>query len=112
MANAIKGEVALQHDGKTYTMVLDINALAEFEDATGMDPGEVLDNPKTMSLSLARKLFWAGLQKHHPGLTLREAGDILQENFGKLGKAMATVTPEPRAGNVEGAAKAKRPRRR
>lgn len=112
MANAIKGEVALLHDGKTYTMVLDFNALAEFEDATGKNAAEVLDSPESMSISLARKLFWAGLQRHHPGLTLHEAGDILQENMDKLGQAVGAAAPDPVAGNVAGAVKARKPRRR
>lgn len=110
MANKIKGEVALQHDGKAYTMVLDFNALAEFEDATGRTAAEVLDNPSAMTISLARTLFWAGLQRHHPGLTVLEAGDILQSNMDKLGVAVAASAPEPEPGNAQAAPKTKRRR--
>lgn len=105
MANNIKGEVALQHEGKTYTMVLDFNALAEFEDATGRNAAEVLASPETMGISLARSLFWAGLQRHHPGLTLTEAGDIMQGNMDKLPAAVQAGTPEPAAGNGKAAPK-------
>lgn len=110
MANRIKGEVALQHGGKSFTMVLDFNALAEFEDATGRAAAEVLDDPKAMTISLARTLFWAGLQRHHPGLSMLEAGDILQSNMDKLGVAVAASAPEPEPGNVPSAPKAKRRR--
>jgi len=112
MANNIRGEVALLHGGKTYTMVLDFNALAEFEDATGKNAADVLDSPESMNISLARSLFWAGLQRHHPGLTLHEAGDILQENMDKLGAAVGAAAPEPVPGNGVGAAKTRKPRRR
>ncbi len=103
MANKIKGEVALQYRGEAYTMVLDFNALAAFEDATGKNAADVLDRPEHMNISAARSLFWAGLQRHHPGLTLERAGDILQENMDKLGAAVDAAVPDPVAGKMPAA---------
>lgn len=35
MANALKGEVTVEFEGRPATLVLDMNALCEFEEVTG-----------------------------------------------------------------------------
>lgn len=105
MANPIKGEVALQHDGVTYSMVLDFNALAEFEGETGKSAMAVLADPDRMSVTELRALFWAGLRQRHPDITLIDAGRILTTNFDKLGDAMKTAFPEAQPGNAPKPAK-------
>jgi hypothetical protein len=102
MTNRIKGEIALQHDGKAYTMVLDFNALADFEDATGANAVKVLSSGD-LSIRQMRALFQVGLRRHHPEITLTEAGHILQSNMAKLGDAIAAAFPDAE-GNATGAA--------
>lgn len=106
MANKIKGEVALMHGGKSYTLVLDFNALADFEAEAGVANALVsLQNIAAMSATHTRALFWAGLKQHHPEITLADAGAILSANLDKMGEAMAAAFPDagPPAGNVAGA---------
>lgn len=105
MANPIKGEVALEHDGVTYSMVLDFNALAEFEGETGKRAMEVLADPDRMSATEMRALFWAGLKQRHPEITLGDAGRILSANIDKLGTAMMQAFPEAQPGNAPKPAK-------
>jgi len=102
MANKIKGEVALQHDGATYRMRLDFNALAEFEDIIGGDANAlaILQNPAALNASRTRALFWAGLKQFHPDMTLELAGSMLSGNLDKLGVAMANAFPDAEPGNA------------
>lgn len=109
MANKIKGETALSYDGADYSLVLDFNALAEFEDfleklypvADGEEPVSAmqkLQNPSGMSIREMRGLFWAGLKQRHPEITLEDAGRILSANFDKLGEALAASFPDAEEG--------------
>lgn len=102
MANKIKGEVALQHDGATYRMRLDFNALAEFEAEIGGDANAVLilQNPAGLNATRTRALFWAGLKQCHPDITKEMAGQILSSNLDRLGDAMASAFPDAEPGNV------------
>lgn len=94
MANNIKGEVALQHDGIDYKLLLDFNALAEFEHETGVDNAlAALQDAKGLGAGRMRILFWTGLKQHHPEITKDEAGRILTANFDKLGEALASAFP-------------------
>lgn len=107
MANKIKGEVALSHEGVDYTFVLDFNALADFEDATGQNAVKLLSGGD-LTIGQMRALIHAGLKQHHPDLTLAQAGRILQGNMGALGEVLAAAFPSA-AGNGPGA-KSARPR--
>lgn len=100
MANKIKGEVALSHDGAEYTLVLDFNALADFEDATGQNAVKLLSGGE-LSIGQMRALIHAGLKQRHPDLTLAQAGRILQGNMGALGEALAAAFPSAE-GNAPG----------
>lgn len=102
MANKHKGEVALEYGGATYSMRLDFNALAEFEEAIGGDVNAlvVLQNPQGLDAKKTRALFWAGLKQCHPDMTLERAGLILSANMHKLGDAMGAAFPEAAPGNV------------
>lgn len=98
MANKIKGEVALSYEGAAYTLVLDFNALAEFEDAIGEKAMPILQDPNGMGIKHMRALFWAGLKQRHPELTIEDAGRILSENFDKLGEALTASFPDAEEG--------------
>lgn len=102
MANRIKGEVALSHDGTTYRMRLDFNALAEFEEQVGGDANALalLQNPAALTALRTRALFWAGLKQCHPDMTLELAGRILSSNMDKLSEAMGAAFPDAEPGNA------------
>ena len=74
MANALKGEVAFEVSGETYVLLLDFNALCELEnDVPGLMDGTL----EIRSPSVIRTVVHAGLAAHHPGLTLRDAGNLI-----------------------------------
>jgi len=70
MPNALRGEVGFEAGGEGYTLVLDFNALCELEGV--LRPGDDRNGP-----SATRATLWAALQRHHAGLTLAGAGDLI-----------------------------------
>lgn len=61
-----------------YKLAFDLNALCLAEDHVG-PLGKAMGEMSEGSLKTVRALFWAGLQKHHPEVTLEIAGDIAGE---------------------------------
>lgn len=116
MANRIKGEIALQHEGRDYVMVLDFNALADFEEEAGIENAlDELADKRGLNARKTRALFWCGLKQRHPEMTRAQAGSILSANLDKLGEALSAAFPDPAEGEapVEGKAKgAAKPRSR
>lgn len=101
MANAFKGQVSVEHEGKRYALTLDFNALADFEGQTGKDPLEILEGfekTKAMSINDMRAFFWAALIQEHPEVTMRDAGRILSSNPKALAAALSAVQPDADAG--------------
>jgi hypothetical protein len=70
MPNPVKGEVGFEAGGEGYTLVLDFNALCELEAA--LTPGDDRNGPRA-----TRATLWAALQRHHEGLSLADAGDLI-----------------------------------
>lgn len=71
-----------------YKLAFDFNALCLAENEVG-PLGKAMENMSAGSLTAVRALFWAGLQKHHPELSLTDAGDIAQEfGFDAVGEAV------------------------
>lgn len=105
MANAFRGEIGITHDGISYTLVLDFNALCDFEGETGKNALTVLEGMETggVNASDLRALMWAALRQNHPDMTLALAGQILSRNVDAIGKLSGAMMPEPDAlGNVPG----------
>jgi hypothetical protein len=87
MANPLRGEAAIKAGGVDYTLVFDINALCEAEDALGIDTGAILDAlAGNTAMKVTRALLWAGLQRHH-SCHLLEAGEIAQLAGARAAKA-------------------------
>lgn len=76
MAGSVKGEVAFKAGGEDYILLLDFNALCDLE---GELPGLMDGTAEIKSPSAIRAVFHAGLQARHPGVGIREAGDIIQD---------------------------------
>jgi len=76
MANKHRGEVELTIGGESKRLRFDMQALAELEEALGLESiaelGKRLDNP---SIKLARAVLWAGLLHTEPELTLKAVGE-------------------------------------
>ena len=75
MTNRVKGEVAFEAEGQGYVLLLDFNALCELEDDL---PGLMDGTAEIKSPKAIRTVFHAGLQARHPGIDLRDAGEIIQ----------------------------------
>lgn len=77
MANPLRGQAAFDVDGEAYTLVMDVNALAEAEDALGMDIDLILAKyGQGTSVRLVRALVWAGLREKHP-CSIEQAGKLV-----------------------------------
>jgi hypothetical protein len=79
----------LKAGANQYKIEYDMNAICEFEDITGMQVAYITHRSLS-GLNSLRALFWAGLQKNHPGLTLKDAGNIMTEYF-KSGKKIDSL---------------------
>lgn len=73
MANKQKGEVAFGPDHK---LVLDWNALCDAEEAIGSKLPTLLQSGD-IGVKDMRVIIWAGLQHHHPGMTIKDAGELM-----------------------------------
>lgn len=97
MANKHRGQVALEVDGATFNMRLSINSLCEMESILQGDMMAALQNPDIRTI---RAVVWAALSADKPGLTLAQAGEIidavgLAEIGKKVGDLVALTFPKP-----------------
>lgn len=106
MANRFRGEVETTTGHK---MVLDYNALAELESLTGKRAHDVLTSfdEGTVSLSDLRAFYAACLSRHHPELSLFDAGDIASEDPDAWIRVVAAASPDAPKESASGNAKAR-----
>ena len=121
MTNPHKGDVTLDVAGKAYTLRYSHSALVKLETQLGkglMKVMQEMSSPEEMRIGTVAALLWAGLQKHHPSMTLEEATDLLDDIDGGargavevLGEAFERAfnapgtkgtNPQPSAGNGTG----------
>lgn len=104
MGNPHKGDVSFAAAGETYTLRFSVDALCELEEATGKTIvvlASDLGDASKVSMGLLRKVIWAGLRDHHPGVDLKAAGELILAAGGvsavmaHVGKAFALAFPEP-----------------
>ena len=93
MANPIKGEVEFEADGVPYTIRFSVDAIVQLEEKTGRTfpilAAELSDASK-VSMSLLRLIFWAALQDRHPGLDVKQAGELIV-SAGGMTQALSLV---------------------
>jgi hypothetical protein len=97
--NPHRGELALEAGGRQLTLQYTQNSLVELEGVLGMGIVKIINemqawtqDSERIRLSWVRALFWAGLIRHHPSITLEEAGELITEAGGL--SAVLTVTGE------------------
>jgi hypothetical protein len=71
MANTQMGDVPFTVGDKAYTLRLDVNALAEMEEAMSTDDKvvtsfQVMARAEKGQIAALRAVMWAGLRRHHP----------------------------------------------
>lgn len=108
MTNPNKGEITLANG---FVMKLDFNALAIFEAETGKNALTFMDSMAVITPSVTdlRALFYAGLKRKQPDITMEDVGDMLAECMAVLGTVNEVTLPEVEA--VGNGSKAK-PRKR
>lgn len=118
MANPHKGEVAFKAGDATYTLRFSIDALCSLEDITGkgiIALSNELSNAERLSVTLLRQVLWAGLQEHHKGLDLKEAGELIAAAGGVvamveiIARAFEATFPEKKGDGVAHPPKAGQP---
>jgi hypothetical protein len=78
MTNPLKGEGRLiLEDGRTFTLVLDFDGLIAAEQAYGKPMQQLLAEANQGFMGAIRAILWGALQRHHPQLTLGDAGQLM-----------------------------------
>lgn len=75
------GEVSFPDGEETITIAFDINTICTLEGALAMDGEEIAARLGTdKRVSFLRTLLWGGLQQHHAGVTMLEAGKLIHRH--------------------------------
>ncbi|WIG51008.1 MAG: hypothetical protein OJF48_001925 [Afipia sp.] len=77
----MKTDIKFEANGRTYSVSMSANALCLLEDAFG---GQGFHNilsawidPKKITMTNVRKLFWCSLTDNQPEITEKEAGELI-----------------------------------
>ncbi len=112
MANSFLGEISIEHDGETYVLRCDFNAMAAFEEKTGQNALEAfaaLEGGGQLKVSDLIAMMWAFLQRHHPEASQQFAGDLLSADVETLTRLIKAASPtEGEAGNRKAAGRKKK----
>jgi Phage tail tube protein, GTA-gp10 len=106
MSNTVRGKIDFEVGGSSYSLHFTANGMCELEDAAGCSAMAFLKRLEAsaaddLSFGDVRLLFWAGLQEHHPELTVRDAGALMTSVGGiggameLAGRAVAESMPKP-----------------
>ena len=100
MTNPLRGEAKFRAGDVERTLTFDVNVFCEIENETGFGVTELIQRVQgSPSFSLLRSIFCAGLQVHHPGTTILQAGSIMSdagiaEMTDVLRRALQAAMPE------------------
>lgn len=100
----ISGDVILQIGPQRWTLRLDFNAFCLFEGLTakaGLVWLGAFERGEVVMATELRAMLWAALQRHHVGVSLEEAGDILQARPDALQAVVTASLPEASAQRPE-----------
>jgi hypothetical protein len=89
MTNPHKGDVPFNVGSRAFTLCYSHSALVKLEAALDRSVFKILDDlqdPQRLRLATIIALLWAGMQRHHPGMTKDDVTDLLDEiDGGTLG---------------------------
>jgi len=87
-------------DGTTYKLLLNLNAQCLFEEMSGKNFYQVMNDPEYQATATEdRLLFWCMLRKYHSEITIEEAGELMVATSSvieAMGKAIRDSQSEPR----------------
>lgn len=116
MANPLKAESEVTlDDGRKLKFAFDLNAWIDIGEELGkllgrdtdLTPDEIAkaladkDNPP--GLKFQRVMFWGGLRKYHPEMTIRDAGAVMAEAAPAMERAMSGGQPIAEEGSADSA---------
>lgn len=115
MANPHRGAVALETDGKVYSLRFTTNSICELEEHFGQPIAKIvteLQDESNASMKMVRAVVWGALLSEQPDITLKDAGNLLDEVgvdalTEKLGLALQRFFPDAEAGEKKNPPKAK-----
>lgn len=99
MANPTKGETTVTlDDGRKLTFAFDVNAFIDISEQLGMKVPDIVkalsDKKNPPDLAFQRAVFWGGLQKYHPEMSIRDAGEVMLEAAPAMARAMDAAMPK------------------
>lgn len=104
--NPHRGEVSLVAGDVVYTLRVSTNAIAIAEQVLGCGADEITEGlrPGAFRLGTLRALLFAALQGKHPGVSLDDAGDIIDAVgvgavLDKVNETIRLSFPEAKPGN-------------
>lgn len=106
MANPERGEIALPIGDRVYTLVTDFDARCQVEALFQTDDKpfgyeKVALFASSYSSTHLRAIVWGALRRHHPEITLVEAGELILK-AGGAEALMQTIQKVQKASAVEG----------
>lgn len=113
MEKSPRGEATLVIGKDSYTLHFDWNAIADCEELLAKPFYDLFEHIAAGRFGVLelRAFLWAGLRKHHPAVTLLQAGELLDEaDFGDVSDVViravssAFVMREGSSGNARAAA--------
>lgn len=86
-ANPEKGEFQIVIGGQTYVLAMAFNGLIDLQQLFAKDGAmptiaSILLRAQHGDLEAVRAVFWATLRRHHPDITVQQAGDLIQDAGG------------------------------
>jgi hypothetical protein len=93
------GEYAFEVEGNTYTMVFDYESWVLIEEKLDKGIFKIMQeieswskSPENLRLGTVRTIFWAGLHRHQPKLTLAEATSLIFKMDGGIAGAVDAMS--------------------
>lgn len=109
MANPLKGEVDLVHDGASYRLRFTVDALIQLEADLDLTVGEIAKTGDGINITVLRSMFWAALLAHHE-MSKSDVSDLMGE-IGIITASAATMEAFMLAFPTEAANAPARPRK-
>lgn len=103
--NPIKGEVPLVlSDGRTFTLLLDMEALVEAETAYRKPMARMMADAAEGFVGATRAMLYGALRAKHPTITLRDASTMFQTDADAVADALerAVTASHPASEGGEG----------